>query len=255
MENKRAISKPRPIKAPSARKKKALHLTAIRLWFASLICVGFNLFFAINLHTTSDNLTHQLSVLSELNRQITLFSTATNSIPQLAEKYGFTLSSVYLQRYWYQLQFGHSINFLNTDFNRDATVKQLYDEIQSQNQELRNNEFHALKLIFLAYHIPNEVINDTIKAYQLSDQEGLMSDADKLKSAEDILYNIDRSNILDNIKEKIYLLQNHIEIKTKIKINAEKEHIAIFYYLLYITDGLLFIFILSILWLRQLHKL
>lgn len=229
---------------------KKMQKILLSLWGSALILAFLILFFVISLMKENRTLYTTTEAANQLNIQILRLNFFNSRIPFLIEKYAFTLYSKYLQQYWYLLETDNIFDSVITNLNKYDEIKKQIGAIKINNRILREQEIQALKLIFSAYHIPEEIINAKVANYQLSGQQQLMTDAQKLQQAQDILFNVKRQAKINLIENTIHLSQQYIKEKMQGTIDAAEKRISLFEILLLLSTTILIFIILSILWLR-----
>ncbi|AHE67727.1 hypothetical protein [Legionella oakridgensis] len=231
------------------------HKKLVTLWAMVLFFALLNLVLTFGFIIQKNKLIALITKSDEINVKMIKLSKKVDAVPFLLEKYVFTLYSWYLQIYWQQLELDFTVDNLIYELSKFNEFKREVEDINKADKELREEEVLALKLMFSAYHIPQEVINDKIKAYQLSEQQQMLSDADKLQQSHDILFDINRQKKLDMIQNSIETLRKKISQKYDHKIKTVKETIGWLEMLLIISSVLLILCVISIVWLRLINKL
>ena len=235
-------------------KGKISHPRVIKLWGISLAIVVLNLCFIVAIEMVDTNLSKNFSSFVRANRLIIQKTMVINDNSALIEKYSFTLNSMYLQRYLHQFQTTLEMGSILETEENDKVFVNLLENIDTMNHDLRNQEIHALKLLFAAYHIPNEVILKVIDEYQLSDKEVQMSDAEKLQLSNDLLFSAERSKMIGALQKELTSLGTESDAKWTAKIETEQKRMSVLLLLLFLVNCLLFIFIGSIMWRRYTVK-
>ena len=125
--------------------------------------------------------------------------------------------------------------------------------IMNDTQTLRKEEIHALKLVFSAYHIPEEVINPKIVNYQLSEVENKITDAEKLKAATEVLFNPERQNELNKIQNSIEKLRYKTELQSRENIANIEDKMLILEIVILSIAGLLLVLVGIIFWMYLIY--
>ena len=194
------------------------HRALMIVWVASFLITILNGLSVLELLSKNKELISILSESSYLNTKILKFQQTTTQLPVLVEKYAYTLYSKYLQIYWRHLESDNNTNTLVAKLDNYPECKNQLDSIGNDIRTLREQEILALKLIFSAYHVPKEVISPQIVNYQFSDVEKMMSDQEKLKLAQDTLFNIKRQDLLNHVEDALEALRLQVLTTNKAKV-------------------------------------
>ncbi|WP_133126857.1 hypothetical protein [Legionella nagasakiensis] len=231
------------------------HRKLVVLWGVVLLLAVLNLVLTLEFISQKNKLITLITQSDEMNVKVIKLSKKVDLVPFLLEKYVFTLNSLYLQNYWQQLELDFTVDTLIRELSKFNEFRRQVEGIKETDKNLRDEEVLALKLMFSAYHIPKEVINDKIEAYQLSEQQQMLSDAEKLQQSHDILFDINRQKKLVMIQNSIEALREKLKQKFADEIQAVQETIGWLEALLIISSILLILCVISIVWLRLINKL
>ncbi|WP_131796078.1 hypothetical protein [Legionella lansingensis] len=164
------------------------------------------------------------------------------------------MDSRYLQEYWRQLETEHVFDRILAQLSQYTPYTSVLKKIKASDDKLRLQEIAVLKLIFSAYHIPEEVIHPKIAAYRLSGAQEIMTDAEKLQTARDILFSVNHEKELQNTQRTIQYLKKLLDEHLQSTIVAGRRVTHFFVATLITLSIFLVLIIASILWLRLIDK-
>ena len=131
---------------------------------------------------------------------------ASDYLTSEVQKFAVTLDPVHLRNYWTEV---------NVTQSREKVISRLKEldippnefaylnTAKNNSDDLVNTETRAMKLILRVYEVPEEQMLQSIREYQLTDEDELLSNNKKVNLAREILYNrkyeLDKKNIMEPI--------------------------------------------------------
>jgi hypothetical protein len=226
------------------------------LWTVIFLAAIVNLLLLLlinsNLHAQTNDLRDQQKIHALVDHLTTITISSTDSI----EKYAFTLNSKYLQAYWTEIEIDKSLDKTLaqlTTYIPSGPLQETLNTIKNSYENLRVQDIRTLKLIFTAYHIPDQVIAPKIMAYRLTGEEELMSDSEKLALARSNLFSENYEGQISILTQAIATLRQQLHDQLEFKIHRTTTLLYILVALHVLFSIASIILIGSLLWLRLLN--
>ncbi len=130
------------------------------------------------------------------------------------------------------------------------SIEQEASDASHLHQQLLQHEMHMTKLLLEGHHVPNELMPKPIAEFRLSEDEHLMSDAQKIVLAQDMLLSLETEALYDDILSTLSTYKASLAEQASQSTQSTKIVSSRYYSLLLIFVGLSVVFLLMILWIR-----
>lgn len=198
--------------------------------FLFLALAGLIVFISLSFYYVRANIKSERSAIekqAELEILSFKLAQASDYLTSEVQKFAVTLNPVHLRNYWTEVNVTRSrekvINRLK-ELNIPPAEFAYLNTAKNNSDDLVNIETRAMKLILRVYEVPEEQMEQSIREYQLTEDDEQLSNNQKVNLARELLYNRRYELEKKNIMEPIAVYEATMSARVHSETQNAREH-------------------------------
>ena len=170
-----------------------------------------------------------------------------------ARAFSVSHQSRYLKNYWDEVLLKKHRDQVISDielYSSTAKERQLLMESKRASDDLVNTELHSMKLVLLAYQVPAAILPQPIQQYHLIDKEKVLSDDEKVRLAQSLLFDDNYAKAKSHINQPIVTYNRMVSSSVQQDLLSTENKVQITSVLLVLLLSASLLLLIGSLWAR-----
>jgi len=194
-----------------------------------------------------------LRLEAELVRLGSIIRLASDDLTSAVRRFVVTAKPRYVYEYWHEVDINRSRDRAIKrvkEINVPSNELELIERAKKNSDELVDTEVRAMKLVLVAYGVPEESMHPAIKNYKLSLADHELSDSQKMQLGRKIMfddnYDVAKRKVIQHIEQFQGVMKKRVSAATKRATNRTQQILIA----TSILASILTIMVLCLVWLR-----